>query len=63
MSPRESFDSGGDERVRTAGLLLARQALSQLSYTPAFRFGVVVVFVPLSLPLSQGTRSLKTVQY
>ena len=25
---------GGDERVRTAGLLLARQALSQLSYTP-----------------------------
>ena len=29
MSPR-----GGDERVRTDGLLLARQALSQLSYTP-----------------------------
>ncbi len=27
---------GGDERVRTAGLLLARQALSQLSYTPSF---------------------------
>ena len=25
---------GGDERVRTAGLLLARQALYQLSYTP-----------------------------
>ena len=25
---------GGDERVRTDGLLLARQALSQLSYTP-----------------------------
>ena len=25
---------GGDERVRTAGLLLARQALSHLSYTP-----------------------------
>jgi hypothetical protein len=25
---------GGDERDRTAGLLLARQALSQLSYTP-----------------------------
>ena len=25
---------GGDERNRTAGLLLARQALSQLSYTP-----------------------------
>jgi hypothetical protein len=28
------FLSGGDERDRTAGLLLARQALSQLSYTP-----------------------------
>ena len=27
--------NGGDERVRTDGLLLARQALSQLSYTPA----------------------------
>ena len=26
---------GGDERVRTAGLLRAKQALSQLSYTPA----------------------------
>ena len=25
---------GGDERVRTAGLLRARQALSHLSYTP-----------------------------
>ena len=25
---------GGDERNRTAGLLLARQALSHLSYTP-----------------------------
>jgi hypothetical protein len=25
---------GGDERDRTADLLLARQALSQLSYTP-----------------------------
>ena len=26
--------TGGDERVRTAGLLRAKQALSQLSYTP-----------------------------
>ncbi len=36
--------SGGDKRDRTADLLLARQALSQLSYTPVFspvrsRFG------------------------
>ena len=30
------FCFGGDERVRTAGLLRARQALSQLSYTPVF---------------------------
>ena len=27
---------GGDEEIRTPGLLLARQALSQLSYTPMF---------------------------
>ena len=27
---------GGDKRNRTAGLLLARQALSQLSYTPDY---------------------------
>ena len=46
---------GGDERVRTAGLLLARQALYQLSYTPTlcsrFAFRCVVAF-PL-LPLSK----------
>ncbi len=28
------FRFGGDERTRTAGLLLARQALSHLSYIP-----------------------------
>ena len=33
MSP---FISGGDKRDRTADLLLARQALSQLSYTPVY---------------------------
>ena len=33
---------GGDERVRTADPLLARQALSQLSYTPLF--GCVAAF-------------------
>ena len=27
---------GGDERVRTVDPLLAKQVLSQLSYTPAF---------------------------
>lgn len=29
-----NFSFGGDERARTAGLLRARQALSQLSYIP-----------------------------
>ena len=29
-------DSGGDERDRTDDPLLAKQVLSQLSYTPAF---------------------------
>jgi hypothetical protein len=45
-----SVDPGGGERVRTDDLLRARQALSQLSYTPQidreFRiadFGFVVV--------------------
>ena len=32
MSPRAP--NGGDERVRTADPLLAKQVLSQLSYTP-----------------------------
>ena len=33
------YKVGGDERIRTAGLLRARQALSQLSYTPFSYFG------------------------
>ena len=32
---RRSFMGGGGERIRTDGLLRARQALSQLSYTPS----------------------------
>ena len=31
-------EHGGDKRNRTADLLLARQALSQLSYAPIFLF-------------------------
>jgi hypothetical protein len=31
---------GGGERVRTDGLLRARQALSQLSYTPDYLVGL-----------------------
>ena len=50
MSP---FFNGGDERVRTAGLLLARQALSQLSYTPASA-SVLVVVVSHSIHFSRS---------
>ena len=39
---------GGDERVRTDGLLLARQALSQLSYTPIVS-GLAAVSFSLTL--------------
>ena len=34
MSQHRILAPGGDEEVRTLGLLRARQALSQLSYTP-----------------------------
>ena len=34
MSPHSAF--GGDERDRTDDPLLAKQVLSQLSYTPVF---------------------------
>ena len=34
---RFDFNPGGDSRVRTGDLLLARQALSHLSYIPVFR--------------------------
>ena len=44
---------GGDERVRTAGLLRAKQALSQLSYTPAGVESPMSRFVYLS---SQSSR-------
>ena len=65
MSPCKPFDlNGGDERVRTAGLLLARQALSQLSYTPAFVLRCLRGLSHFhSIRFSQGTRSLKTVQF
>ncbi len=33
---RHHLFPGGDERIRTADPLLARQVLSQLSYTPGF---------------------------
>ena len=36
--------SGGDERNRTADPLLARQVLSQLSYTPTWRWLLAIGF-------------------
>jgi hypothetical protein len=39
---------GGGERDRTDGLLLAKQALSQLSYTPACRNGPVSRFARMA---------------
>lgn len=38
-SPRQEIDGGG-ERTRTVGLLRARQALSQLSYTPEIQLRI-----------------------
>ena len=35
-----AYSLGGDSRVRTGDLLLARQALSQLSYIPFYPQGV-----------------------
>ena len=34
-------DHGGDKEIRTPDLLLARQALSQLSYTPIYIIKIV----------------------
>ena len=45
--------SGGDKRNRTAGLLLARQALSQLSYTPIPQSFLVVGPSGLEPPTSR----------
>ena len=46
-------DLGGDKRDRTAGLLLARQALSQLSYTPIPQSFLVVGPSGLEPPTSR----------
>ena len=44
---------GGDSRDRTGDLLLARQALSQLSYTPGYRCFLVVGPSGLEPPTSR----------
>ena len=45
-------DAGGDKRVRTADLLRAKQALSQLSYTPELKVVGLSGLEPPTLRLS-----------
>ena len=54
----KSFDFSGDEEIRTLDPLLARQVLSQLSYTPV-PFKKLVGLGRLELPTSRlsGVRS------
>ena len=46
---------GGDKRDRTADLLRARQALSQLSYIPMSSFIYYLIHLNHSLNLSGGS--------
>ena len=57
MLPLPNFKVGGDERVRTDDPLLAKQVLSQLSYTPT----VIPAFVLLPFE-STVSSTLKTIQ-
>ena len=59
-SPFPFRKSGGDERDRTDDPLLAKQVLSQLSYTPIFGFApqklnndVSFLLIPLTLDVNQ----------
>ena len=49
--------TGGDERVRTDDPLLAKQVLSQLSYTPIFTCGRIPIHF-LRIPFFQGPSKL-----
>ena len=40
-----SFTHSGDKGIRTLDPLLARQVLSQLSYTPMFRNGFILLYI------------------
>ena len=55
VTPNVKLDFGGADRDRTGGLLVANQALSQLSYSPMDLVGLGRVELPTS-PLS-GVRS------
>ena len=56
MSQHRILAPGGDEEVRTLGLLRARQALSQLSYTPMLLCEVPRLFC-LSTKKAQGLQN------
>ena len=53
--------TGGDERVRTDDPLLAKQVLSQLSYTPIFTCGRIPIHF-LRIPFFQGPSKLNNDQ-
>ena len=55
--------SGGDKRDRTADLLRARQALSQLSYIPMSSFIYYLIHLNHSLSLTMGTTNKDTLSY
>ena len=42
-------DAIGDEGIRTPDPLLARQVLSQLSYTPVYRVFIIFIFLSIGL--------------
>ena len=57
LSPRQM--SGGADRDRTGGLLVANQALSQLSYSPNFSYRLSAVSSePNRFGLAQGQKRI-----
>ena len=55
---RGAIRAGGDKRVRTADPLLAKQVLSQLSYTPVLFFTSFEDLVSKTLKIKQRSHSL-----
>ena len=53
----KSFDFSGDEEIRTLDPLLARQVLSQLSYTPIWLFYQYLIFKTFVLNGLEWTRT------
>ena len=54
---------GGDKEARTLDPLLAKQVLSQLSYTPTVsRFGVNFLYLLVEVPVFTGLSKLNTIE-